>query len=265
MKTRIITGALGGSLVAIVTYFGGVLFDLLYLIITFLAIYEITNLVQAKNIFSYEATVNYILSIALFFTGYFFDQTSVGFIILLYVSCNFVLFVTNPKITLARLSQTLFIGMYVVLFMYHMIMLNKMQPISGHWYGKFVWLAYIIAFGTDTFAYFVGVFFGKHKLCPNVSPKKTVEGAIGGILGCLASIVLYFNILGIKITIYTIIFSIFVSAFSMVGDLLASKIKREHHMKDFGNILPGHGGILDRFDSLLFVAPVVYYFVNYFI
>ena len=140
-----------------------------------------------------------------------------------------------------------------------MIMLNNMPN------RKFLWLVYIISFGTDTFAYFAGVFFGKHKLCPNVSPKKTIEGAIGGILGCLGLTIAYFKFFGINISIYTIIFSIFVSAFSMVGDLLASKIKREYDVKDFGSILPGHGGILDRFDSLLFVAPVVYYFVSYFI
>jgi phosphatidate cytidylyltransferase len=259
MKIRIITGVLGGLLVGAVTYFGGALFDLLYLIITFLAIYEITKLLQAKEIFSYEATLNYLLAIPLFFSGYFFDKTSIGFVLLLYVSFNFVLFVTYPKITLVRLAQTLFIGMYVVLFMYHMIMLNNMPD------RKYLWLVYIISFGTDTFAYFAGVFFGKHKLCPNVSPKKTVEGAIGGILGCLGLTITFFKYFGINISIYTIIFSIFVSAFSMVGDLLASKIKREHNVKDFGSILPGHGGILDRFDSLLFVAPVVYYFVNYFI
>ena len=256
MKVRIITGVFWGLIIAIVTYLGGVLFDLVYLGITCIAIYEITKLLQANKKLSYEAIVNYILAVALFFAGYFFDKTSVGFVLLIYVSINFILFVTNQNITLARLSQTLFVGLYVVLFMYHMIMLNN---------TKFVWLVYIIAFGTDTFAYFVGVFFGKHKLCPNVSPKKTVEGALGGIVGCTILTVIYFEVLGINNILYTIIFSVFVSAFSMIGDLLASKIKREHGTKDFGNFLPGHGGILDRFDSLLFVAPVVYYFVNYII
>lgn len=256
MRARIVTGALGGLLIATVTYLGGILFDLVYLAITLIAIYELTKLLQSEKNFSYEAIVNYILAAALFFAGYFFDTTSVGFVILIYVSVNFILFVTNQNITLSRLSQTLFIGMYVVLFMYHMIMLNN---------TRFVWLVYIIAFGTDTFAYFTGVFFGKHKLCPKVSPKKTVEGAIGGIAGCVILTVIYFKVLGINNILYTIIFSIFVSAFSIIGDLLASKIKREHGIKDFGNFLPGHGGILDRFDSLLFVAPVVYYFVNYFI
>ncbi len=256
MKVRIITGVFWGLIIAIVTYVGGALFDLVYLAITFIAIYEITRLLQKNKKFSYEAIVNYVLAVALFFAGYFFDSTSVGFVVLIYVSVNFILFVTNQNITLARLSQTMFIGLYVVLFMYHMIMLNN---------TKFVWLVYIIAFGTDTFAYFTGVFFGKHKLCPHVSPKKTIEGAVGGIAGCTILTVIYFNVLGINNYLYIIIFSIFVSAFSMVGDLLASKIKREHGVKDFGNFLPGHGGILDRFDSLLFVAPVVYYFVNFLI
>lgn len=256
MKVRIITGVFWGSIIALVTYLGGILFELVYLGITCIAIYEITKLLQENKIISYEAIVNYILAIVMFFAGYFFDTTSIGLVLLLYVSINFILYVTIQNITLTRLSQALFVGLYVVLFMYHMIMLNN---------TKYIWLVYIIAFGTDTFAYFVGVFFGKHKLCPHVSPKKTVEGAIGGVLGCTIITVIYFKVLGINNILYTIIFSMFVSAFSIIGDLLASKIKREHGIKDYGNFLPGHGGILDRFDSLLFVAPVVYYFVNYFI
>ena len=257
MKVRIMTGLFWGLIIAIVTYIGGFIFDLIYLAITCIGIYELARLFEKNKKFPYEALVNYILAIILYFVGYFIDFTSLGFVLLVYVAVNFVLFVTNKNITLERLSRSLFIGLYVVLFMYFMIMLNNTNN------KKYIWLVYIIAFGTDTFAYFTGVFLGKHKLCPTISPKKTVEGAIGGILGCTILTIFYFKIVGINNILYIIIFSVFVSIFSMIGDLLASKIKREYGVKDFGNFLPGHGGILDRFDSLLFVAPVVYYFVNF--
>ena len=140
--------------------------------------------------------------------------------------------------------------------MYHMMLMNN---------SKFVWLVYIIAFGSDTFAYFTGKFFGKNKLYPEVSPNKTVEGAIGGIIGSTVLSVIYFNYLSINKYFYIIIFSVSASVFSMAGDLTASKIKREYGIKDFGKFLPGHGGIMDRFDSVLFVAPAVYYFVLHFL
>ena len=123
----------------------------------------------------------------------------------------------------------------------------------------------------DSGAYFVGTFLGKHKLCPNISPKKTVEGFIGGIVT-----------VGVVVTITGLIFDFFVfddirvnypvviivgmlaSVFGVLGDLSASVIKREFGVKDFGNLFPGHGGVLDRFDSVLFVAPFVYLVCQYF-
>lgn len=118
---------------------------------------------------------------------------------------------------------------------------------------------------SDTFALFVGMKFGKHKLSPVISPKKTVEGAVGGVI-CTAAIntVLYFIFkynfeLSEKLSLPLIIIcSICLSVVSIFGDLAASTIKRHHGIKDFGNILPGHGGVMDRFDSSCFVFPVLY-------
>lgn len=128
-------------------------------------------------------------------------------------------------------------------------------------YGKFAFLMiFIFAWATDTFAYFTGVFLGKRKLCPKLSPKKTIEGSIGGVLGCvvctaIACIIFKNNGGEVNMWIFvpaTIIFSIM----GMVGDLSASYIKRATGIKDYGNIMPGHGGVLDRFDSVLLIAPV---------
>ncbi|MBR5539645.1 MAG: phosphatidate cytidylyltransferase [Clostridia bacterium] len=122
----------------------------------------------------------------------------------------------------------------------------------------------VVAFATDIFAYFSGMLFGKHKLIPAVSPKKTVEGAIGGTLISAAAFVgcamLYANIyeVGRPHVISLFVCGIALSFVSQVGDLVASFIKRERDVKDYGSLFPGHGGVLDRFDSVIAVAPVLY-------
>lgn len=121
------------------------------------------------------------------------------------------------------------------------------------------------AWVADAGAYFVGTFFGKHKLCPEISPKKTIEGAIGGIFVncivlCLAAFIysIVMKNKGINIEVNYVLFLIYgvvTSIISIIGDLVASLLKRQCEIKDYGNIMPGHGGMLDRFDSVLFVAP----------
>ncbi len=130
----------------------------------------------------------------------------------------------------------------------------------------FLILSFFAAWMTDTFAYFVGSKFGKRKLCPKISPKKSVEGAIGGVVGAiLLNTLLLFVFKRFffedesSISYITIVFlSVVLSVVSMCGDLAASTIKRNFGIKDFGKLLPGHGGIMDRFDSALFVMPVLY-------
>lgn len=133
----------------------------------------------------------------------------------------------------------------------------------------FLYLLFCAWFG-DSGAYFVGTFLGKHKLCPNISPKKTVEGFIGGIItvGVVVFITcLIFNNLVFaepRINYFTVIVvGMIASVFGVFGDLTASVIKREYGVKDFGNIMPGHGGVLDRFDSVIFVAPFIYVIFKY--
>ncbi len=113
----------------------------------------------------------------------------------------------------------------------------------------------------DMGAYFVGVTCGKHKLCPNISPKKTVEGAIGGVVSSIIVTVilsLCFN----KALILPIILTVPFSILGMVGDLFASAIKRSVNLKDYGSLIPGHGGILDRVDSIIMIAPLLYMFIT---
>ena len=118
----------------------------------------------------------------------------------------------------------------------------------------------------DTFAYFTGRFLGKHKLIPEISPKKTIEGSIGGIVFTIGAFILYRVLLfkifpDLKINLpylLVIILAIAASIVSQIGDLIASAIKRQYNIKDYGKLFPGHGGVLDRFDSVMLVAPVIY-------
>lgn len=255
MRQRVITGVAGGAFMALITYMGGTIYDFVYFGITCIAIYELSK-VFFNNGFDYGAIVNYLFAIALFIEKTIMYQHFFDFFLFLYISLNFLMFVFNRNIDVKKISEIIFIGTYVVFFMYHMMLMNE---------SPYVWLVYIIAFGSDTFAYFTGKMFGKHKLYPEVSPNKTIEGAIGGVIGCTILSLIYFDYLRINKYFYIIIFSVSASVFSIAGDLTASKIKREFRIKDYGYLLPGHGGMLDRFDSVLFVAPTVYYFIRHFL
>ena len=127
-----------------------------------------------------------------------------------------------------------------------------------------VWLIFLCSWGCDTCAYCVGVLIGKHKMAPVLSPKKSIEGAVGGVLGAALLGAIYAAATGAynpnpahTPLIYAIICAVG-ALVSMVGDLAASAIKRQENIKDYGTLIPGHGGILDRFDSVIFTAPVIY-------
>ena len=142
---------------------------------------------------------------------------------------------------------------YIPFFTYHMVLIAMTE------YKLFIWIVIIAAFGSDIFAYFTGYFLGKHKMAPNLSPKKTIEGAVGGLVGS-SLLAWIFGLLFMKdMAIVCLLLGLFGGAAGMAGDLTASMFKRKMGIKDYGKLIPGHGGIMDRFDSVIFVAPVVYY------
>ena len=134
-------------------------------------------------------------------------------------------------------------------------------------------MTFICSWGCDTCAYCVGVLFGKHKMAPVLSPKKSIEGAVGGVVGTALLTVIYTSVFRAQMGLVTrdivvlAVIAAIAGLISMVGDLTASGIKRNYNIKDYGTLIPGHGGIMDRFDSALFVMPVLYsaiYFINAF-
>lgn len=158
-------------------------------------------------------------------------------------------------------------------FFYACFLLSHIFLVREYTHGKLmIWLAFIAAFGCDTGAYFTGVFLGKHKLIPALSPKKTVEGSVGGIVTATLLSVLYgvwiersFTLDGVNVLLLCALTGFFGSFLAQIGDLAASAIKRQSGIKDYGNLLPGHGGVLDRFDSVLLTAPVLYYMMLFLI
>ncbi|MBR5967697.1 MAG: phosphatidate cytidylyltransferase [Lachnospiraceae bacterium] len=170
-----------------------------------------------------------------------------------------------PKYNSEQITMIFFGFFYVALTLSYIFLVRGLQG------GKYtVWLIFIGSWGADTMAYLVGRTIGKHKIVPVLSPKKSLEGFIGGVLGAVLIGVIYALIFKNSLTeeFPNPVFSFAViaacaSVVSMIGDLAASAIKRDKQIKDYGKLLPGHGGILDRFDSVIFIAPIVYYLLYF--
>jgi phosphatidate cytidylyltransferase len=165
-----------------------------------------------------------------------------------------------PRYKSEQVTIIFFSLFYIAVMLSYIYQVRMLK--EGAW---LVWLIFIGAWGSDTCAYCIGMLIGKRKIFPKLSPKKSLEGCIGGIVGAALLGLLYASIfqkqlLGVHNpkAAYAIMCGIS-SIISQLGDLAASAIKRNHEIKDYGNLLPGHGGIMDRFDSIIFVAPVIYF------
>jgi phosphatidate cytidylyltransferase len=177
-----------------------------------------------------------------------------------YLICVMVLFVAQyPSIQTNQMMAGFFGFFYVTVMLSYLYQIRRLED------GAYlVWLAFICSWGCDTSAYCVGMLCGKHKMAPKLSPKKSVEGAIGGVLGAALLGFLYACAIrawgGVDVSGFQFaIIGAAAGAISQIGDLGASAIKRFQNIKDYGTLIPGHGGILDRFDSVIFTAPIIYY------
>jgi len=190
--------------------------------------------------------------------------SAVLFAVLVILYC--IVIFTNNKYNVVDAALTVY-GVFHLPFLFLFITLTR--NLEGGIF--FIWLIFIGAWVTDTFAYIFGNLFGKRKITPVISPNKTLEGSVGGMLGCIGIMMLYgtFLIQGEHIdnisVIHFAIIGLLCGLVSQIGDLSASAIKRYVQIKDYGKIMPGHGGVLDRFDSILFVAPVVYFYLSFII
>lgn len=248
---------------------GPILAITLYLIsnVAFLELTKACGIRTGEKLNGLELTG--LFAIAAYYLLIFFAQTHTYFmitVILLLMALMFVYVFSFPRFTANQVMTTYFSLIYAPVMLSFIFLTRQLE------YGVYlVWMIFISSWISDTCAYLVGVLIGKHKLVPHLSPKKTIEGSVGGILGSAVVGGLFgFFLLdktlgGNQFGIMLFVIGAIGSVISQVGDLAASAIKRNHDIKDYGNLIPGHGGIMDRFDSVIFTAPMIYFLVIIFL
>lgn len=248
---------------------GPVLAITLYLIsnVAFLELTKACGIRTGKKLNALEVTG--LLAIVAYYMLIFFAQTHTYFmiaVILLLMALMFVYVFSFPKFTANQIMETYFSLIYAPVMLSFIFLTRELE------HGVYlVWMIFISSWISDTCAYLVGVLMGKHKLVPQLSPKKTIEGSLGGILGSAVVGALFGFLLldktlgGHQYGIMLFVIGAIGSVISQVGDLAASAIKRNHDIKDYGNLIPGHGGIMDRFDSVIFTAPMIYFLIIMFL
>lgn len=254
MKTRVLSGLIMAPLLVIL-YFGGYVLFAACFLIGIMAVREFYNGFHAMDIKpNYGIAV--VAAVALYAIDLFTDDPQwymLWFFGAVLVSLLYLFNIEHRKLEDAMATITGLV--YVVFFSFHVTLVEQTE------YGILIWLVVLTAFGTDIMAYFSGFLFGKHKLCPKISPKKTIEGAIGGTLGSVILSGLFGFFFAPEVLVHCLIIGVMGGIVSQFGDLTASIFKRKMGIKDYGNLIPGHGGILDRFDSVLFTGPLVYYYI----
>ncbi len=239
------------------------------LLITLLAI-SLIGQMEFYRIFKIEkeslGVVGYVAAM-IYYLLLYGNATShiVEWLVLFFLSVMAVYVIFYPSVNVEQTMASIFGVIYVPVMLSYIYQVRDLK--TGLYLAG---LVFISSWGCDTCAYCIGVKFGRHKMTPKLSPKKSIEGAIGGLLGAEIIGFLYGVILAERLELFNSsaiacgVICFFGGALSMVGDLAASAIKRNHNIKDYGNLIPGHGGVLDRFDSLIFTAPVIFYLIKFF-
>ena len=254
--TRLISGIVLVAIALLVNHVGGPLLLLTMLAISLIGMFELFRAVKIRekgtNSLTTAAYAGAVLWYVAVWLGHVygerFDHFYVSFLAAGLIILLFVYVFTYPKYHADQVMAAFFGIVYVAVCL------------SFH-----VWLILLCSWGCDTSAYCVGRLFGRHKMAPVLSPKKSVEGAVGGVIGAA----LFGGIYGacirgkvsadINVVLVYIVVCAIGALISMVGDLAASAIKRNMEIKDYGHLIPGHGGILDRFDSVIITAPIIYF------
>ena len=259
--TRIVSGLILFPLVAIILIWGNkYLVDVVISLIAILSLHEFYNAFKGKA--NPIKSIGYIAASSIAFIHIIpieWMLKIIGVLLSVSILALFLIVITsNLKINVMDIAITFFGICYIAIFLMFIPIIRENLP-----NGKIIlWFALLAVWGTDVFAYFVGKYFGTHKFT-EISPNKTIEGCVGGTIGATALIVGYAaicnNVFGMNINYLLIAgIGVLLSIVGQVGDLAASSIKRYVGIKDFSHLIPGHGGMLDRIDSLIFIAPFAY-------
>ncbi len=274
MKTRIISGIIIAAILAVFMFFAHIPFVLntAIALLSAAALYEtliVTKYVESKALMwmsiLFAVFVPFIAPVMAFFpSAYAHVSTALVFAILVYVLVFCItMLVSREKFSLEHISFVFLMTVIIPCFFSTIIFSNSL---SG---GVFnILIVFMCAWGSDTGGYLFGGLYGRHRVTPVISPKKTLEGMIGSVLSSFSAVIFVSYICDVLIESFTVnyivagICGLMGSVCAILGDLFASIIKRSFGVKDFGSVIPGHGGIMDRFDSILFVAPFIYVVIS---
>lgn len=259
MKQRIITGVVAAALFVPIVFYGGLPFVLLTYFLATIGLYELLKM-RTLTIFSVYGLLSTLFLWVILFPkqythvlstfNYSKTELAIAFILLLLTYSV----ITKNRFTFEDVAFSILAAVYVGIGFYFFIETRNAGLV-------YIFYSLFMIWATDTGAYFIGKATGKTKLWPEISPNKTVEGSIGGVVCALVVAILFVMFSNINATIFPLMaITVVLSIFGQIGDLVESAFKRHFKVKDSGNILPGHGGILDRFDSLLFVWPLLHFF-----
>lgn len=258
-KTRLLSGIVLVILAILLIVSGGEVLLFSTLVVSCIGMFELYRVFQVEK--SLLALAGYLAAVVFYCN---LEWTFLPDILMLFMGfmilLMFIYVFSYPKYKADQVMAVFFGVFYVAVMLSYVYQIRMLE--NG------LYLAFLVFFcswGCDTCAYCVGMLIGKHKMSPKLSPKKSIEGAVGGVLGSALLTALYCFIFrdpmaltGAEIGILALIAAI-AGLISMVGDLTASAIKRNYDIKDYGHLIPGHGGILDRFDSMIITAPIIYF------
>lgn len=264
LKTRLITALIGVVLLAVAITYGGVLFNLVMSVLAVIGWVECVSLFRhmKRRLLPLWGLIYIVLVCGPIVIGNYPLGLFFGILVMLSMVIEYTF--CNGKITLPTVQFTISSLLYVTSGFIALMALrdNSIYENTTYYAGQegfgmaVIWLVLIAIWASDTFAYFVGRSFGKRNIVPTISPNKTLEGFIGGFIGCILTGWIGSLFLGLPLN-FGVGIGVIVGILAPLGDLFESKLKREANKKDSGTLLPGHGGVLDRFDSLLFAAPLV--------
>jgi phosphatidate cytidylyltransferase len=258
MKQRIITGVVAAALFLPIVFYGGLPFVLLTYLLASIGLYELLKM-KNMNIFSINGLLSLLFLWVVLFpnkyeaaANFYYSKMELGIAFILLLLTYTV--ITKNRFNFEDAAFSIFSALYVGIGFYFFIETRDAGLV-------YIFYSLFMIWATDSGAYFIGKAMGKNKLWPEISPNKTVEGSIGGVVCAVVVAVLFTVFSNIHAALVTLMgITVVLSVFGQIGDLVQSAFKRHFNVKDSGTILPGHGGILDRFDSLLFVWPLLHFF-----
>lgn len=256
---RILSALIGMPLIILAVWYAGIPLLLLTALIIIVGLLEMMKMLSCLGL---RPSVSLAIAGGLILLGgaYLYDGGYPGptIIVVLFLHLIAAVFF-YPRYSLVDGAGTLMGTLYVGLLSYFYLLRN----LPHGW----IWLVFMLAgtWASDTFAYIIGKTLGRRRIAPAVSPRKTMEGALGGIFGSLFSAYIFALIYPFISLPHILLLGLLVGIAAEFGDLVESTFKRQADLKDAGSLIPGHGGVLDRFDSMLFTAPLVYYYVRLFL